>query len=89
MRGTVPVVLGYLLAASAIGSGLVPISHAVAHEQLLRCATAPIAAPASSQSAYGVQHFGGRGLYAPVRNAMFFSQAGSGCHWKAPRRRHG
>ena len=65
---------------------------AAAADRVLRCATLPILRPVLAPQAAEpgpVARADGRRFYAPVRSAMFFSRAGSGCRWKLPHRHHG
>ena len=76
----------------AVGA-LLMVAYAMPHpvaarERVFHCATSPVLAPVAA-TGHGVRTNGGRRFYAPVRSAMFFSRAGSGCRWKVPRRHRG
>ncbi|WP_428394784.1 hypothetical protein [Lichenicoccus sp.] len=86
--------VGPRAAAVALLIAACAIAHpAVARDRVLRCATSPslgqALAPEAAPPGHVARADGGRRFYAPVRSAMFFSRAGSGCRWKLPHRHHG
>lgn len=81
MRGTIQ--MGFGLALVIAGAWPVLPEPAASQEVLLRCATsAALTAPG-----HHPQRFAQRHLYAPARNAMFFSHTESACRWKAAQHR--
>ena len=76
--------LGFCLAVTVVGASAMPFGPAAAQERLLRCMTS--IGPA--RPGHRPQHFAQRHLYAPARNAMFFSRTEATCRWKTARDRH-
>ena len=71
------------LAAILVGTLPMLSGPAAAQERLLRCMTSASPTGPGHRS----QLFAQRHLYAPARNAMFFSHAEATCRWKAARHR--
>ena len=73
------------IALVVIGAWPLLAGPAMAQERLLRCVTSSnVAGPG-----HHPQRFAQRHLYAPARNAMFFSRGESPCRWQAARHPRG